>query len=195
MRTFTVFTLFAVITAFGAGCKKTEPPPAPTGAGTPGPNSNGPPPDNALSDKERFQGVWKATSVDSGSGPKELPGDRTPRLQVEGDRVSLRESATDPGDPHAATWDSTKSPKTLTLNSFETSGKPSTRAAQVWIYKFEGDTLVVAFSGETAPAEFKGQAPSQKPPVPGVAVIQFTKTAEKPVTQPVKPTRPTTSPK
>ncbi|AMV28979.1 hypothetical protein VT84_31585 [Gemmata sp. SH-PL17] len=193
MRTFAVFALFAVLIALGAGCKKTEPSSSATGGGASETNSNGPSPDNALSDKERFQGVWKAASADNGKGPKELSGDRVPRLQVEGDRLSLRESATDPGEPHVATWDSTKNPKTLTLNTIEPGGKPSARAAQVWIYKFEGDAIVVAFSDGTTPTEFKAQVPSQKPPAPMVTVLRFTKTTEKPVAQPVKPPQPTGS--
>lgn len=127
MRIAALLVLFATALMFAAGCgKKSE-----SSTGPASPDVGKPGPTTTLSDKDRFQGVWKGESFDDGTTRKEAKGDRVPRLQVEGDRVSLRETATDPGEPFTATWDSAKNPKTLTLVPSGPGGMPAPDATQV----------------------------------------------------------------
>jgi uncharacterized protein (TIGR03067 family) len=136
-------------------------------------------PDASLSDKDRFQGVWKLESSDAGYGLKEAQEGNNARFQVVGDIASIRESATDPGEPYTASWEPEKNPKVMTLIPIGPEGKPRPGDTRRWIYKFEGDTLVVAYGFASAPP------PDFRPdPGNGVLVLRYTKTNEQPVTKP-----------
>ena len=136
MRTPAALTL---LLAVAGGCSKPAPRPEAPGAVVLQP-------DNLASDKDRFQGVWKIESADTGEPGKTLARQSAFRFQFQGDRARIRDSAGHPGESFVANWDTTKTPHTLTLSPLSPDGQPAPgQAAQVWIYQFEGGTLVVAF--------------------------------------------------
>src|SRR5262249_54299110 len=107
------------------------------------------------------------------------------RFQFVGDTMSRRESATDLGELFAATWDSEKNPKLLTLVPLGPDGKPQPGDTKRWIYKFDGDKLVIAYGyAPTPPVDFHPD------PNNGVIVLRLKKTDELPVVpQPAQPPR------
>lgn len=173
--------LCAVVLALVVGCGKKAP-----DIGAPSEPKPGAPPAPA-SDKERMQGVWVAESIETPKETKAVSGDKAIRLQVEGDRVTFRSSVTDPGDSWSAVWDETKNPKALALKSPPPAGPPGkpfpgSDKPLMCIYKFEGDTLVLAQGNGPVPADFKPDAANS------VYVYKFKKTDEKLVPQPTRPT-------
>ncbi|MDY3554621.1 TIGR03067 domain-containing protein [Gemmata sp. JC717] len=182
MRT-SAFTALLVGTVLAAGCGKTPAPaPAPEGA-PPGPTGPG----ATASDQDRCQGYWKMVGGDKGDGMKPPSANRALWLNFSSTKLTYGESSADPGETHAVVWDTAANPKTLTLTPSGPDGKPL--PPEKWIYQFDGDHLLVAFSGGGAlPTEFKARTP--QPSAPGVLVLKFEKSGEKP---PAPAARPLTS--
>lgn len=176
MRTLTLLALFAVAIAITGCGKNTEQSVAPEIKVNPD-APQGP-------DKDRFQGVWRLDSrlevSESRRGWVSAEGNNA-RFQFVGDTMSRRESVTDPGELFAATWEPEKNPKLLTLVPIGADSKPQPGDTKRWIYKFEGDTLIIAYGFAPAPP------PDFHPdPNDGVIVLRLRKTDEQPVLQPAK---------
>lgn len=166
------FVSFALLAALLAGCgKKPEEP-----KGDSPPSGKSDPPKPQISDKERMQGVWVGVSIETPKGTKEMSGDSAARFQVVGDIVALRDSLKDDGVRFRTTWDEKASPKQMSLQPLDAWGGVIERMAnRDSLYKFEGDTLLVAIGFKARPKDFKldDATPAD--------VMRFKKSDEKPV--------------
>lgn len=188
------FALCAVALAVAVGgCKKKAPdtgepsPPAPAGG-----------------DRARLQGMWTIEALDDGSPATEKEREKLKdaRLKFEGDTLTINERAEDIKFTFAL--DESKAPKVMTLTeagerrpsratfagtkrggSAPPAGAEPPAAARKWqwIYKFEGESLVVAFVKDggdsgSAPTEFKSRKGEFGPDkrVPAITVITLKKT-------------------
>jgi uncharacterized protein (TIGR03067 family) len=188
MRT-TALVLFVALTAFAAGCgKKPDPAPEPVGGG-------GPP---APTDKDRLQGVWKVESIDVDLKHRNKPRPnefKTVRFQFEGDRLTLAQYGFVQSRT-TFTLDPSQNPRVMTVTPARGNDPGFLIAVSgEWLYKFEGETLVLAVTKGSGPrpTEFKPHAPPEMT-VPvrlqEVEVYTLVKTDEKPVTENFNPGRP-----
>ena len=191
MRTAGV-VLFAALAGAPVGCDRAAPAPAPAPE---------PAPPRAQTDKERLQGVWAIESIDTGDPKLKLPEDfKKLRYQFRGDRIDTglagkfrRYAAVEVNDR--------TDPKVLTVTLLDLAGKPfrpeGTFQAhpREWLYKFDGDTLVLAKADAAVFAEKPPARPTGfEPKLPdktggGVTVLRLKKTAD-PVTDPTPPQTP-----
>jgi uncharacterized protein (TIGR03067 family) len=197
MRTL-AFILLAALTAFAVGCKKKTDPTTGGGNIVPG------------SDQDRLQGVWAIESVEEAKKKGQRPDDLTGvRFQFKGDRLTIFEGSR-VDVVFAFTLDTAQDPKVMTLVELGHDGQPLRRGAtrvgtaprvdagevqkEEWLYKFEGDTLVLAVTKDPGPrpTEFKPRA--GQPQVPAVFIAKLKKTDETPAsdTQPPRRASPTT---
>jgi uncharacterized protein (TIGR03067 family) len=193
MRTPVRLTALALLAALAAGCGKKTP-----DSGAPTPETPA-----AKTDKDRLQGVWAVEAFEF-ADPDRKPRDKDAdcRLQFEGDRLVIR---IDPWEEFSFTLDESKEPKALLLTQLDrTTGKPyrhvTKRTGQAdevgpelkeeWIYKLDGDKLVVALVRNG-----RGQRPTalktQMEPFE-VMVIRLTRSAEAPAVIPPPRPRATT---
>jgi uncharacterized protein (TIGR03067 family) len=128
--------------------------------------------------------------MDAGS-PEEDPTPeklRDDRLQIGGDRLTIVEGKDHHRESFSFTLDVSSDPKVMTLITLGDDGKP-TKEKMEWIYKFEGDTLVVAFikGGDAGRlADFNGAAWAKVTPgKPGVTRVRLKKTTEAPPADPI----------
>jgi uncharacterized protein (TIGR03067 family) len=142
MRNRTVL-LFAALTALTVGCTKKPDSVPDSGGGVPGGGS--------VSDRDRLQGVWIIESKDEGDFKREAGMDRGDRFQFQGDQLIRIEAKDDPGERFSFTLDPSKDPKWMTLIRLDSSGKPIPASLknreplkEEWIYKFDGEALIVA---------------------------------------------------
>jgi uncharacterized protein (TIGR03067 family) len=170
MRTITFCGL--VVAATALGCGKSEP----TARDT--------------TDKDRLQGVWAVESVECGVelAPQARQRMMDSRLHVHNDRFSLGEGDNWEFSTFAADWN--REPKGLILFECGPDGKPIGPTGGLsppprtrgWLYKFEGDKLVLAFlrasdmNSVPPPADFKVEAGQD------VMVLRLAKTNEEPRT-------------
>ncbi len=205
MRTFALFAILVAGAAFGTGCKKKTEPTTPSA-------------DVTTTDQDRLQGSWSIEFVEDGRA-ENLRGEEKKRMQdqmagirirFEGNKlIVLRDQERDE-EPETFTLDTTANPKVMSLSRMRdavpsrashpgtrrtsSAATPENREMQTrqWIYKFEGDTLVVAHYDDDMtqkPAEFKARKDEfgpGKPMVPGITVI----TLKKNDTPPAKIDRP-----
>lgn len=193
MRSLAVFVLSVVVVGCGKPTPRTD---APTDA----------PEGKAASprDHDRLQGTWAVESLDAGE--KEDSGKRAEskkdRFKFEGDKLTLVTPRED--EQFTFALDETKTPKELTLTEMSdgppSPGNPTVRGTTVvaeperekleWIYKFEGETLVLALANRerdtkgSRPTEFKAVASRFERGtllVPGVSVLTLKKTDDTPV--------------
>ena len=176
------FSLLVVLAAL-AGCgKKTDTPTAADGGAPP------------RTDKDRLQGVWAVESIDLGDPKlnakvKELT---KVRVQFRGDRIGTGPSGAIREDKSFA-LDESADPKVMAVTHLGADGKPmpppfpdSTYKAfpHEWLYKFDGDVLVLAqidfaVFTEKAPERPTGFTPRpHKPGTPGVTIVRLKKTDE-----------------
>ncbi len=154
------------------------------------------PPARSNPERDRLQGVWAVESLESGAelAPPARKHLTESKLHVREDRFAL--GAGDEWEFATFVVDPGREPKGLILSESDPDGKPlgsgkgiprppRTRGA---IYKFDGDTLVLAlprvFDSDSvpAPADFKAD------PGKNVLVLRFVKTTEDPrTTWDVKP--------
>ena len=140
-----------------------------------------------------MQGVWKIESFDRGEEipPGEREGLKEDRLQFEGDVLSIVESRSRHVDVYKFSLDWKSDPKVMQLTHTKD------REKSEWLYKFEGDTLVLAMfeSGEPRPTEFVARPMSRaadKPRDMGVIIVRLRKTDEVPAgREPKRPNLPT----
>jgi uncharacterized protein (TIGR03067 family) len=194
MRTAALF-LFAVLSSFAVGCGKSKPTPAPpdSGPGT-GTGSGG------TSDQDRLQGVWKVESVEPGNPTESPPPDLLAsfRINIKGDRIWLsKEGENDPKSSFVL--DTASNPNVIIHTRLDAKGQPARIVTPdkpegfveqtEWIYKFDGETLVLAIPhGPGArPHDFKATpARGEKLPppksgaqyIPAVDVVRLKKTNE-----------------
>ena len=184
MRAFAFCVLAAAVAALG--CGKATPPADAPGAITP-----------TASDRERLQGVWRVEWIDGGGGSEaEMLAAGISKEEVATYREHLRKGRTEfKGDRVIMTWldmrgefvvvlDETKQPKWMTLTEIPVAAPkdsepvvasdPRPPEKREWIYKLDGDLLIVAyvFEGER-PTELKARA--RKPGVPHVNVMTMKK--------------------
>jgi uncharacterized protein (TIGR03067 family) len=155
-------------------------------------------------DSGKLQGLWAVESAGDGrhSSGEWLEELRTGRLKFDGNRLTL--AARETVIKFTFTVDEDRNPKVLALTEV-VEGEPKVRFGPKgagptsssgpqqwnWIYKFEGETLVVAFekfgkAGEH-PTEFAARPPVLEPgklPVPGVTVLRL-----KLIAAPIPPSR------
>jgi uncharacterized protein (TIGR03067 family) len=154
-------------------------------------SKNAEPTSRAPTDKDRFQGVWAVESVECGvelSAPvRQRMMDS--RLHVHEYRFTLGTGDQWEFSTFVADW--SKEPKVVTLYEVgadgqslgPTKGIPKPARARMWIYKFEGEKLVLGLLwGSNAdsvppPADFKTE------PGQNVMVLRLVKTNEEPRTQ------------
>lgn len=142
-------------------------------------------------DKEKFHGVWKIESIDTGEekGPPREIFEKM-RLGFTGDRLYMYQSDTE-YQTGSFVIDPTQSPRHITLTQFDDKGEPRQVRGEVkkdlGIYKLDGDKLMLAvLEGKgDRPKEFK--AVPWKKPEPGkepdlsqgtVMVLTLVKTSE-----------------
>jgi uncharacterized protein (TIGR03067 family) len=144
----------------------------------------------APTDKDRLQGVWAVEAVEYGGEltPEARQQMTDSKLHVQGDRFSLGAGDNWEFSTFAADW--SKEPKGITLYECGPDGKqlgptggvPKAPLTRGWIYKFEGDKLVLAFlrtrdsDSIPPPADFKAEAGQI------VMVLRLVKTNEEPRT-------------
>lgn len=188
MRSVGTLVLLAALAALGCG-KKAEPV-------APAPNEPGGTP-TAPSDKDRLQGVWAAESfrVDPpGEGP---PPDvaKTARYSFQGDRLSVAFQGRI-RERYTVTVGADQNPKVLLLTVADdkwepkrimvTKNKYSDPEKHEWLFKFEGDKLVLAQTIEPGarPTDFNPRKwlPPQagKPHLSQVAIVTLVKSTEPP---------------
>jgi uncharacterized protein (TIGR03067 family) len=141
-------------------------------------------------DNDRLQGVWAVESVESGTAiaPEERQRTMDSRLHVHGNRFSLGAGDNWEFSTFAADW--TQEPKKLLLFECGPDGKPIGPTGGLlppprtrgWLYKFEGEKLVLAFLRERdldsvpPPADFRTEAGQN------VMVLRLVRTNEQPRT-------------
>lgn len=181
------FLLFAVLTG---GCGKTTP-------ATPKNPDTG----SGASDKDRLQGVWEIESFEAGDADDPMPEDerKATRFIFQGDRFRIAAN-TPSREGFSFVTDTASNPSVLILTMLDESGEPSrVRTTKndpgrvqkwEWIYKFDGDILVVAFGkgSDPRPTEFKPK-PSVNKTTPGkyiaaISVAKLKKTDEPPPKDP-----------
>jgi uncharacterized protein (TIGR03067 family) len=185
------FFLLAVLTGFAVGCSKSKPTPAPP------PN---PDPDQVTassSDKDRAQGTWVIEKVDMPGEAVYLDDLKKISGTIKGTLLTVTIPQDNEKEHLVIGFDDSRSPKEVDLTNsnekgdtaavrFGATGKEGKivpverpRKKMLGIYKFEGDTLVVAVSppGAPRPTEFKGAR--RKPGVPeadsGQVVVVYLK--------------------
>jgi uncharacterized protein (TIGR03067 family) len=214
MRQLLLFSLLVALTALGTGCgKKTPTDSSPTG-------------DKKV---EQLQGIWAIKKIE-GRDTSKWSDDRkkadeeemkNQRIVFDGDKLTIFAE----GDEirFAFKADDSKNPKQLLLTMLDDEGKPRVRPAGtkkgggktepqeekgVWIYKFEGDSLIIAMNrgdDETPPADFTAKASKfdDGKYEPGVTVLTLqrtdtpapknTQTKDKVTTRPSPATKPSGS--
>lgn len=190
------FKLLALVVAFaalGAGCsKKTESGEPSAGGGS------------SSADQDKLQGMWKIETLEDGrpDSPRRQEEIKNDRIKIDGDKLTILAD----GDEIKFTFklDEAKTPKVMTLTEVIDSksrlgGSPTFRGTKKteppparepekwdWIYKFEGETLVVAFTKDHKkphPTDFKAKEAKFDNPdkvEPGVTVVTLKKTTEPP---------------
>jgi len=171
MRT-AALLLFAALTA--SACQKK--PDAPGGGAS-------------VSDHDRLQGVWMIESADDGSQSNAPPPDdmKDDRLQFEGDHLTI----VGPRDRVRFSFalETSSDPKAIVLTELGDDGRPQSEKSE-WIYKFDGDVLVVAVPREAGgrPTEFRTRSgSSEQPGRPreiGCTAMRLRKADEKPADVP-----------
>lgn len=184
-----------LLAAFLAGCQKLEQSFAPPGSG------------NNAGDRDRLQGVWAVESVDTGDPKAKLP----PGLKLEDMRTQfvgnemLVTLAGRPMQRMSFGLQETAEPKVLVITYLGDDGQPKRPSGPAgpipggkpapprdWIYKFDGEILVVAQPDYAIfydkpmkrPVDFAPIPSSFKPghpPVNGVTITRLKKTTEQPV--------------
>lgn len=170
--------------AFALGCGK--PTPTPNAPGAPEPT-----------DRERLQGTWGVVWMDSGNGAneaelkaklkdfdvteeelaRELDEVRQGRITFKDDRMNF--SIGDGRFECTFALDETQNPKVMKLTLVDGANGPKTGE---WLYKFEGDSLIVAYTekGGARPPGFaarRHESPAlRKPGVLAVFVLTLKKT-------------------
>ena len=132
--------------------------------------------DPLAADRERFQGTWVVERLDTGS-PQEtarmFEDAREDRLRFEGETLTV----TSPRETERLTFalDAARSPRGLTITNPETATQPA--RSRRWIYRFDGDTLVLAFrsDGTDAPPDDFEPRRSSAAGEPGVTVVWLRK--------------------
>lgn len=141
-------------------------------------------------DKDRLQGVWAVESVEGDElSPPERQRMTAARLHVQGERFTLGEGDNWEFSTFVTDW--VREPKTLILYEVNADGSspsagrgiPKPARTRSWIYKFDGDKLVLAFlrtsgtDSAPAPADFKAEAGKN------VVILRLVKTNEEPRTK------------
>ena len=146
------------------------------------------------SDLERFQGVWGVEKMDSGRRVEDFPPEEVARAmeslkqsRFQFDSKSVSMNLLGRQERASFVLDETQNPKAMYLTESREGGPASNRSE--WIYKFEGDYLVLAFAeGGQRPTEFKARAgqPVQRgvPEERGIHVIWLKKSDELPKPDP-----------
>ncbi|MCE9563636.1 MAG: TIGR03067 domain-containing protein [Planctomycetes bacterium] len=188
-----VFLLLAILLGFATGCGKS--PPAPPSDPTPTPR--------IVSDKDRLQGVWTVESWENGDPKEKMTEEERAivRVAFEGDKMRFAENPKQRQDKLAISLNEGADPKTITLTQLDADGQPRqvTIAGKnlpnrsEWIYKFDGEILVLAVTGPEGkrPTEFKAKPAVGRPPafgpkgpiggegfVPAVDIVRLKKTNE-----------------
>jgi uncharacterized protein (TIGR03067 family) len=201
MRSFKLLTLLVVFTTAAVGCSKKTEPETPSGGGS-------------STDRDKLQGLWALESIEDGrpDTPRRQEEIKNSRVKIEGDKLTIFAE----GDEMKFTFtvDEAQNPKVIALTEVVEGGRSrrssptysGTRKAAPeparepeksnWIYKFEGDKVVVAFfkgDDKGQPTEFKARAGKFEPGKnePGIIVITLKKTDSPP--PPVEPRKFTTS--
>jgi len=179
---FCAFLMLAASLAFTMGCGKKD-----GGA-------------SASNDQDKLQGVWKVVEFDSGSPGEGMPKEivEKMRLAFKGDKLYFFESAEE-FQPASYVVDVKQDPRHLNTIKLDDKGQPQKSIdfkdgkmsegpakADLGIYKFDGDKLVVAMGDNSnRPKDFK--AVPEKKPEPGkafdfkqptVTVVTLMKTGE-----------------
>lgn len=194
MRLFRL-AMFALALAAPAGCGKKAETGAPSGAG---------------GDRDKLQGTWAIEGIDEG-GPMraaDIEDAAGVRLKFDGDRLTIVVDG-EVEERFTFATDESANPKALKLTEVldadarprfasypgtkRAGGPPPAREPEKkeWIYKLDGDKLVVAFSNKgdgPRPTEFKGRA--REGEQPRVTVVTLKKTDAPP---PARPRYTTTS--
>lgn len=171
MRTTAV--LLAACAALAGGCaQKSRIPGTPEDAGP-----------DAAADRAKLQGVWAIESLELPNGEKADERVKDVRFVFDGIKFRIAEQGRSYSEQFAYALDTTVKPKVLILTELNADGTPYRAATargtfrapatargataagaqypvdrQEWIYKFDGDSLVVAFrAGRTGgrPTDFK----------------------------------------
>jgi uncharacterized protein (TIGR03067 family) len=185
MRIFALLLLASLTGLAAVGCRKKPDPASDSGTAVSG-------------DQSRLQGVWSIEAVDTGD-PKDVPAPeefQKTRFQFQGNRLNIV-------DGHRWTRMSfslqeNSDPKVMVMTELNEKGEPERIMVSVnksrdpekheWIYKFEGDLLVIAVTkGEgSRPTEFKARAGSfvVGKEVEAIIIAKLKKTSEAPPTDP-----------
>jgi uncharacterized protein (TIGR03067 family) len=190
----------AALIAIAVGCSKKSDPTS---------NSGGTPDEVVSVDKERLQGVWAVESIDTGDPNQKLrPGDKIEdfRFHFQGDRLG-KGKVDRVTQPMSFQLDDSVDPKVMTVTYLGKDGLPyndrgpgvvskEPAPSREWLYKFDGDDLVLAVPEHTVfsppiprPTDFTPYPTSAKPGEPsvmGVTIFRLKKTNENPAFEPAR---------
>ena len=157
--------LFIALAGIATGCGKT----APTQV------------DQSAADRERLQGDWMIEKLDAGVSPEKtarmLKQAEDVRFRFEGDTFRILSKGEE--DKKSFTLSTTSDPKRLTTHEPET---PTRYARDYrWIYKFEGDMLVLARRLDLiddSPSSFQAKASDKGDPQVMIVWLRRVKQSE-----------------
>jgi uncharacterized protein (TIGR03067 family) len=181
-----IFALLLLTAVTAVGCSKK--PDTASDSGT-----------TASGDQSRLQGVWAVESLDAGAPIEDLKLEELlkTRFQFQGERLSIVDGKH--WERMSISLQEKSDPKVMVMTELNEKGEPERIMVtanksldpkkQEWIYKFEGDLLVIAIAKDEGarPTEFKGRARSFEPGKPEVApifVVKLKKTNESSATDP-----------
>jgi uncharacterized protein (TIGR03067 family) len=154
MRVAALILLVGVITS-GCGCKR-----RPQGVADGGERPS------ASKDKERLQGVWAVVSTEFGD-KDEADVFNSLRFSFVGDKLTIAKGDDRGREHHSYTLNTDTDPKVLMLSRLSNARPdPSdNEKREEWLYKFEGDFLVLAIpsGGGPRPTGFSAKDSSGRP--------------------------------
>jgi uncharacterized protein (TIGR03067 family) len=155
------FLVFAGLTGLAVSCGKTDPGPPPFA-------DDGP---DVTADRNRLQGVWAIDTIETGKEiDQSVEAVDAVRLTFTPDLLTMREKGRSPPENYRFVLATAREPKLLRLILVGDDGEPTprrdakTKEAGLqpweWLYKFDGDALVVAFrkGSDPRPHDFKAQS-------------------------------------